>query len=588
MDVAICADTWGLDMRRRQLASLACAALLVITGSAWASTQGGNAAPASSNSGERYEVWSTDQSGIGGRLFIHQGRDLENGPSYSPEIIDLNTLLAMACDVNNAEGVPVSGVAPQRAHIITFNRDRSRALISFVTSGHVAVLDANTRTPIDCVDVGEQAHAAFAAPNDSYAMIANQGGKKLVRLNTDVDGDGRSYESDADIELVPSATLNLATCTTPSGAPCEQAGVRPTNTIICPIVEDSSRLTFITLGGGGLIVADTSRGDRVPPIVAEYDNSTISPAGCGGMQGNSTASGGRIYFNAGASAAKTSSASLYSFPARVSAYRAANPPNTPAPRLIFSNGADTGRDSHGLMLNVKQNGRYLWAGDRSANRIEVIDTRTDTLLTNFSLASPGISTDPAPDLIEVSPKGNFAFASLRGPCPLTANVASVANAVGNTPGVGIIAINGGGRGGALVGVAPMSNVISSNLACASIGGAEVAERADAHGIAVRDLRIPGKPNARCLGERATLVGTPDRDRLIGTPGRDVIAGLGGNDVIRGRGGNDLLCGGRGRDDVNGGPGKDRITGGPGQDRLRGGPGKDRVVRRGPDRVTGVE
>ncbi|MDX6608677.1 MAG: hypothetical protein QOF85_602 [Solirubrobacterales bacterium] len=70
--------------------------------------------------------------------------------------------------------------------------------------------------------------------------------------------------------------------------------------------------------------------------------------------------------------------------------------------------------------------------------------------------------------------------------------------------------------------------------------------------------IGGSSSARCLGRRATIVGTRRRDVLRGTPRRDVIATLGGDDTVRALGGNDLICGGRGLDHLFGGPGRDRV------------------------------
>jgi hypothetical protein len=68
----------------------------------------------------------------------------------------------------------------------------------------------------------------------------------------------------------------------------------------------------------------------------------------------------------------------------------------------------------------------------------------------------------------------------------------------------------------------------------------------------------GSDHTRCLGHKATIVGTNGRDDLTGTPRRDVIAALGGADKVRGLGGADLICGGRGRDQLSGGPGHDLI------------------------------
>ena len=91
-----------------------------------------------------------------------------------------------------------------------------------------------------------QAHAAFPAPDDTYILVANQNGKLLERL--DVDYTTNTYT------LNPAARLNLATCTTPNGVACEMAGVRPDTAPICPIIDASGRLGFITLRDGGLFV----------------------------------------------------------------------------------------------------------------------------------------------------------------------------------------------------------------------------------------------------------------------------------------------------------------------------------------------
>jgi uncharacterized delta-60 repeat protein len=68
----------------------------------------------------------------------------------------------------------------------------------------------------------------------------------------------------------------------------------------------------------------------------------------------------------------------------------------------------------------------------------------------------------------------------------------------------------------------------------------------------------GDDRSRCLGKKATIVGTAGRDKLSGTPHRDVIAALGGADEVRALGGPDLVCGGKGKDRLFGGPGKDEV------------------------------
>jgi uncharacterized delta-60 repeat protein len=68
----------------------------------------------------------------------------------------------------------------------------------------------------------------------------------------------------------------------------------------------------------------------------------------------------------------------------------------------------------------------------------------------------------------------------------------------------------------------------------------------------------GNDHTRCMGHKATVVGTRRADQLIGTKHRDVIAALGGKDEVRGLGGADVICGGQGTDKLLGGPGRDQI------------------------------
>ena len=73
-----------------------------------------------------------------------------------------------------------------------------------------------------------------------------------------------------------------------------------------------------------------------------------------------------------------------------------------------------------MLVNHAARGRYLWVGDRFANEVLVVDTWTDDLVSSFPLDG-AVSADPAPDLMDRAPGGGWAFAALRGPCPLTAN-----------------------------------------------------------------------------------------------------------------------------------------------------------------------
>lgn len=421
-----------------------------------AATVGAAAQPAAADDADRgHEVWAIDQSDTtpdgGGTLYVYRGSALAGraAPSQPAEVIDLGGAARSLC-------LAETGSAPRRPHMLMFNQGQSHAIIAFVATGHVLFMDAASRTPLRCIDVGAQAHAAFPSPDESYVVVANQNGKLLQRIATDYDTDSFALDG--------AATLNLATCVTPSGAPCEAAGVRPDNAPICPVIDQTSRFTFVTLRGGGMFVVDSTTTPM--SIVAEYDNATVHPNGCGGVE-----TAGKMYINSGGgTAANPLEADLYSF--LMSGFATVpTPPNTPAPALVFSHDARGFVDSHGATLT--KHARYLWVADRAANRIVVVETGSDTVVNEITLAGDR-SADPAPDLMGISPGGNRVYVSLRGPNPLTGNAPGVNNAVGSTPGVGIVRVTRGGRSGTLQAVARISHVV---------GGVEIA---DPHALAVRE------------------------------------------------------------------------------------------------------
>ena len=411
-------------------------------------------APPSAAARSGHEVWAIDQSDStpdgGGRLYVYDGAGLagQAAGSATPEVIDLGGDARTVC-------LAATATAPRRPHMLLFSPSQSHAIVSFVATGHVAFLSAASRKAVGCVDVGVQAHAAVPAPDGSSVLVANQNGKLFQRIRTD-------FASNT-FTLDTAATIDLANCTTPSGAACQDPVLRPDNAPICPIVDGTGRFAFVTLRGGGMLVVDPSATPM--RIVAEYDRATVHPNGCGGVE-----TAGKMYVNSGGgTGANPLESDLYTFSMNAFSI-VANPPNMPAPSVVFSHDSRGFVDSHGATLT--KHGRYLWLADRAANRIVVVDTSSDTVVDELNLVGD-LSRDPAPDLLDVSPDGNRIYVSLRGPNPLTANVAGVDNAVGATPGVGVLRVEKGGARGMLQAIAPISNVL---------GGTE---RADVHGLRVR-------------------------------------------------------------------------------------------------------
>ncbi len=416
-------------------------------------------------SAQPYEVWVVDQSDSrgkdhGGTLYIFAGTTLtgETVSAAAAQRVDLGAETSALCRQR-------TGANPVRPHMVLFNRDHTHASLAFVASGHVVLFDAAARTPVECIRTsksatGQQAHAAFPSPDGSYVIVANQNGKRLERIDANFAANTFTHNLQA--------TLDLATCTTPSGVPCQAPDVRPDNAPICPVVSEASDLAFVTLRGGGLLVVDP----RATPmrIVAEYDSKTVKGNGCGGVELN-----GQMYVNSGGRPGPMQHLPMYGFDVYrfpLDAFRGktgALPVNAPAPKVVFA--ADGERDSHGIALTG--HGAYAWVMDRHKDVVEVLATRDDAHAGTITLNGP-LTNNAAPDLTDTAPAGNLVFVALRGPTPLSGDPH---NATGATPGLGIIEVTEGGRSGRLRAIVRLTNV-----------GEDGVERADPHGLRVRRLK----------------------------------------------------------------------------------------------------
>jgi hypothetical protein len=197
-------------------------------------------------------------------------------------------------------------------------------------------------------------------------------------------------------------------------------------------------------------------------ILAEYDRDTVHGNGCGGVE-----AGGGMYVNSGGgTAANLAEFDVYRFP--LDGYDPANPPNMPAPRLIFTDDGSGERDSHGMLAT--RHDHHLWVADRDANVFEVFEIASGAHANTIPLTGAG-SDDPAPDLMDVAPSGNRVFVSLRGPNPLTGDPHA---STGATPGLMVLQVTEDGGNGVVKSILPVSNMDAGGV-----------ERADPHAVRVR-------------------------------------------------------------------------------------------------------
>ncbi len=389
-----------------------------------------------SDTASAYEVWLTDQSDTakesGGFLYIYDGAALAANPAVAkPAVtIDLSGEINTFCEAATKKPV-------RRPHMLFFNKDQDHAILSFL-SGHVLFMDAKTRKPEACLSMGKNVHAAWPTPNQKMAIAANIIEKKFVRIWTDYAAHTFSFDPEKDV-------VNLALL---------EGGERPDTSPICPITESSSRYAFVTLRGGGLFVFDVTTTPM--SLVATLNNNEIHPAGCGGIQVDET-----MYVNSGGGwPVAPLSYDVY-------ALDLSKLPKSVSAKLV-SQRDDQFADSHGMAAV----GRYVWSADRAGNNIEIIDTLSNLSVGSIDLVTDG-NKDPAPDLLDNAPDGQYMFVSLRGSTPLTGNDKMAHNAKGTIPGVGVIHVDGGGKVGHYKGQAIVTNM------------KEEKETADPHGIAVR-------------------------------------------------------------------------------------------------------
>lgn len=437
----------------------------------------------SAHAAQKHEVWLLDQSNTydsddngsldsGGFLYIYQGDDFATTgvPNPTPEKIDLGGAISAAVKAN-------TGTAPVRPHYISFNPTGTHAVITFVATGHLIIIEAATRQVVYSVDVGVQAHAANVSPTNDYILVANQNGKLVQRIDT-------NFASNT-FALDNTATLDLANGLTPTGAQ-RQGTERPDNAAVITYPDQrDGNLAFITLRGGGAFVVNP----RTTPIqiVGEFSKETVEPAGLIAVQ-----KGPKLYFNSGGGGASTLGYQgvLYTLswdsfsPSPVTPLAV----DVPAPAVVFDFGdlppglaTETRNspvtDSHGIQFS-KPNADYLWAVDRADNKIIVINPTNDQIVNRINLVSRATG-DPAPDLVRFSPDGTRAYVSLRGPAPLSGNNATVNNAKGSTPGLGVFDVTGNGLDAKLRYVHRTFNRTPAGV-----------ETSDPHGIHIRTYEAP--------------------------------------------------------------------------------------------------
>jgi DNA-binding beta-propeller fold protein YncE len=422
----------AIEMTFRHSTVLATLAILVASCGGRAVT---SAPPSATPAPPSYELWVVDQGDTtptgGGTLYIYKSADLKNAAPAPAYTVNLGEA---ALGVGDGVG--------KHGHSITFNPAMTHAVIAYVDSGHVQVIRVSDRKVVASIKMtgsaaGQaQPHATAVTPAGDAIIVANQGGKRLQRINADFKNDVYKLDSAADLDL----------------AALEDAD-HPGNLPVIPVFTPDGRYVYVPMRGGGSYVIDY----QTTPMksVATLGKSAIGPQQCCATFVKDT-----IWTTAqGGATATTTSFNLY---------QVTGLPDKPVAKKVLSRTGSV--ESH----SVIPVGQYLWVADRLANTLDIVDQTGDAR--TLTLASgPLAGRDPAPDIMAASPDESEVFVALRGKTPVTSNIKGLDNAVGDVGGFAILTVKDSGR----------DATVSSFVAFPLAPGASVV---DPHGLRVRIIK----------------------------------------------------------------------------------------------------
>jgi DNA-binding beta-propeller fold protein YncE len=314
-----------------------------------------------------HEVWSLDQ----GTDRIH----VYDGDHQQVAVIDVSPSALRTVDPTFA---PEAGRTVP--HMIDFDSDHRYAFVAATAGGATIVLDAVERSVVAVLQTGPGTHMAAVTPDDDAVWVAVIGAKRLIEIPLDLTADRPTFEVGRVIDVEP--LLAGTGFTYPSFSP------------VCHDFDADGR-AWITLGPGiaqgGLFVFDPASGE----VVHAYDPEVVR-ANCGiGF----TADGRRAIANwSGVFGAdvEDGEGEWYVF-------------DTVTFDLLDTR-ASGGVDAHGVRRTP--DGREFWQVNRGTGNGMRIDARSFEVIGELQVGD-------APDILDFSPDGRFAYVTQRGPNPLS-------------------------------------------------------------------------------------------------------------------------------------------------------------------------
>ncbi|WP_255168051.1 cell surface protein [Natrononativus amylolyticus] len=342
--------------------------------------------------GETYEIWALDQGTD--TVYVYE-------PSGDGEFDAVETI-----DVNALEGVPEDGVVP---HMIDFSSDYEYAAIACTAGARTLVFRTEDYELVGNIETGAGSHMAAFSPEDDCIHVDVIGEEKIVRVNADLEAEDFTVRDEIHL---------------PENEVVTEAGIESAAPICHQYAQDGRSLH--TLGpsyhDAGLVIVDHDEFT----VDAAFSPEEV-PTNCGTMPHPTEE---KFYLTAGLPSNPEEDeegvGDFFVF-------------DTEADEVVHT--ADTGGvDAHGFWYTP--DGEELWVLNRETNDGIVLDPETDEVIDEIEAFGPTQSDDPAesdaPDILWSSPDGEYMFATLRGPEPISGDPHA---ATGVTPGFSVLDVD---------------------------------------------------------------------------------------------------------------------------------------------------
>ncbi len=347
-----------------------------------------------------YEIWALDQ----GTDTIHFYEPDGDDEFEHTDEIDLNGL-----ETPDGDALPDEGIVP---HMIDYSSDYEYAAIACTAGARTLVFRTEDHELVADIDTGGGSHFSGFSPDDEYITVDAIGEEAIVRVDANLEDE--EFDVVDEIDLRENETVTGAGID--SGAP------------ICHQYAHDGR-SIHTLGPG--------YGDGAVVIV-DHDDFSVDraypgdeiQANCGTVPHPSE----EKFYLTGGLPTPTEDGEPIEGEEGVGEYYVYD---TDEGELVVDGESTEGVDAHGFWFTP--DGEELWVLNRETNDGVVIDPDTDEVVEEIDAYGPAQSEDvnerDAPDILWSSPDGEYMFATLRGPAPLSGDPHA---ATGVTPGVSVL------------------------------------------------------------------------------------------------------------------------------------------------------